>query len=391
MRKFVEGSHAIAELVAKCRPAVISAYPITPQTHIVEGLAKLIADGKLKAEFINVESEHSAASVVLGASATGVRTYTATSSQGLLLMAEVLFNIAGMRLPVVLTCANRAVSAPINIWNDHQDSMTVRDSGWIHFYAENIQEAIDYHVIAYKVGEDKRVSLPVLIGIDGYVLTHAFEVVDMPQEDKISEFLPAFEPVVKLDVENPLSMGLLGAPDIYMETRYAIEATMRDAIPIIEEACSQYSKIMGRGVCGLIEAYKCDDAEKIIVAMGSVVGTIKDVVDSLREKGEKVGVLKVVVYRPFPKDKIAQVLSGVKKVAVVEKAVSLGADSPLYADVSSLVYQRNIGCDVFSYCIGLGGRDISPDQIEQIFFEMDSADRSGAVKYIGLNEKLLEA
>ncbi len=389
MKKFVEGSHAIAEVIAKCRPGVISAYPITPQTHIVEGLAKLIADGELDAEFINVESEHSAASVVLGGSAAGVRTYTATSSQGLLLMAEVIFNIAGMRLPVVLTCANRAVSAPINIWNDHQDSMTVRDSGWIHFYAENIQEAIDLHIIAYKVAEDKRVSLPVLVGIDGYVLTHAFEVVDMPEQELVDKFLPKFEPIVHLDPDNPVSMGLLGAPDVYIETRYAIEKTMQDALSVIEEVSKEYSDLVGRKTGGLIEGYKIEDAEKIIVAIGSIVGSIKDVVDELREKGEKVGVLKIITYRPFPKDAVYEALKNAKYVAVAEKAVSLGADSPIFSEIAALMYKKGARPLINSFTIGLGGRDISPAQIRQIFADMDKDEPN--TRYIGLNEKLLEA
>ncbi len=389
MKKFVEGSHAIAEIISKCRPGVISAYPITPQTHIVEGLAKLIADGELEAEFINVESEHSAASVVLGASATGVRTYTATSSQGLLLMAEVLFNIAGMRLPVVLTCANRSVSAPINIWNDHQDSMTVRDSGWIQLYAENIQEAIDLHVIAYKVAEDKRVSLPVLIGIDGYVLTHAFEVVDMPEQEMVDRFLPKFDPVVKLDPENPVSMGLLGAPDVYMETRYAIAKTMETALGVIQEASKSYSDVVGRPTGGLVETYRTDDAEKILIAMGSVVGSIKDVVDELREKGEKVGALKIISYRPFPKDAIFEALKEAKYVGVVEKAVSLGADSPLFAEIAALLYKRGSNAVVNSFTVGLGGRDISSAQIRQIFEEMEKDETD--TRFIGLNTELLEA
>ncbi len=389
MKKFVEGSHAIAEVIAKCRPGVISAYPITPQTHIVEGLAKLIADGELEAEFINVESEHSAASVVLGGSAAGVRTYTATSSQGLLLMAEVIFNIAGMRLPVVLTCANRAVSAPINIWNDHQDSMTVRDSGWIHFYAENIQEAIDLHIIAYKVAEDKRISLPVLVGIDGYVLTHAFEVVDMPEQELIDKFLPKFEPIVHLDPDNPVSMGLLGAPDVYIETRYAIEKTMQDALSVIEDVSEEYSNLVGRKTGGLVEGYRIEDAEKIIVAIGSIVGSIKDVVDELREKGEKVGVLKIVTYRPFPKEAVYEALKNAKYVAVAEKAVSLGADSPIFSEIAALMYKKGARPLINSFTIGLGGRDISPAQIKQIFADMDKDEPN--TRYIGLNEKLLEA
>ncbi|MGD9014872.1 MAG: pyruvate ferredoxin oxidoreductase, partial [Candidatus Omnitrophota bacterium] len=223
MKEFLEGSRAIAKIVSLCRPGVISAYPITPQTHMVEGLAQLVADGKLDSQFINVESEHSAASVVLGASATGVRVYTATSSQGLFLMAEVLFNIAGMRLPVVLTCANRAMSAPISIWNDQQDSVSLRDCGFIQFYAENIQEAVDLHLIAYKASENKDILLPAMVCIDGYILTHGIEPVDIPEQERVDKFLPKYQPVYKLDVDNPLTFGFLADPDYYMETRFAIQ------------------------------------------------------------------------------------------------------------------------------------------------------------------------
>ena len=220
MKQFLEGSHAVAHTVRLCKPGVISAYPITPQTHIVEELAQFVADGSLKCEFINVESEHSAASVVLGASATGVRTFTASSSQGLILMNEVLFNIAGMRLPIMLVCANRALSAPINIWNDHQDSVSVRDTGWIQFYAENHQEIADFILQGYRIAEDVKVMLPVMVCMDGYILTHGMETVDIPSQEQVDKFLPAYKAPYKLDVENPLSFGLLGDPSVYMETRF---------------------------------------------------------------------------------------------------------------------------------------------------------------------------
>ena len=230
MKEFVEGSHAIAEIVKLCQPGVISAYPITPQTHIVEDLAQMVADGTLSSQFVNVESEHSAASVVLGASATGVRAYTATSSQGLFYMAEVVFNIAGMRLPVVMTCANRAISAPINIWNDQQDSISLRDAGWVQIYAEDNQEAVDFHLISYRLAEDKRVMLPVMACMDGFILTHGMETLDMPEQEKVDKFLPVYKPLYKLDTENPITMGILADPDYYMEARYAIQETMKQVI-----------------------------------------------------------------------------------------------------------------------------------------------------------------
>lgn len=367
MKEFLEGSYAIAKTVQMCKPGVISAYPITPQTHIVEGLAKFVADGELKSEFINVESEHSAASVVLGASATGVRAYTATSSQGLLLMAEVLFNIAGMRLPLVLTCANRAVSAPINIWNDHQDSVTLRDSGWIQFYAESVQEACDLHIQAYRISEDQSIQLPVMICIDGYILTHGGEVVDIPGQQEIDKFLPPFKPLHKLDVEDPITLGVLGDPDYYMETRYAIQETMKDVIKLIPKVAVDFEKAFGRAAGGFIENYKTDDAEKVLVSKGSVAGTIKDVVDEMRKEGHKVGAVKVITHRPFPEKAILDSLKGIKYVGIVEKSISLGAYGPLYTDIKALFQGKNTAPDINGFVIGLGGRDITKKSIRSVF------------------------
>jgi len=372
LREFIEGSYAIAKTVKLCRPGVISAYPITPQTHIVEGLAQIVADGELKAEFINVESEHSAASVVLGASATGVRAYTATSSQGLLLMAEVIFNIAGMRLPLVLTCANRAVSAPINIWNDHQDSVTVRDSGWIQFYAESVQEACDLHIQAYKISEDHGIQLPVMICIDGYILTHAGEVTDIPSQEEVDKFLPPFNALHKLDVANPITLGVLGDPEHYMETRYAIQETMKDVLKIIPKVASDFKKAFGRAAGGFVETYKTEDAEKVLVAKGSVVGTMKDVVDELRGEGQKVGVVKVITHRPFPEEAIFNALKGIKHAGVVEKSVSLGAYGPLYTDIKALFQGKDKAPHINGFVIGLGGRDITKNSIREIFDKLSA-------------------
>ena len=311
MKKLLEGSKAVADAVRLCKPGVISAYPITPQTHIVEELAAMVANGELNSQFVNVESEHSAASVVLGSVAAGVRSFTATSSQGLLLMAEVVFNIAGMRLPVVMTCANRAISAPLNIWNDHQDAITVRDSGWVQMHAENIQEALDLHIQAYRIAEGPKIMLPVMVNMDGFILTHGLEVVDVPDQEQVDRFLPAYKPLFKLDVENPLTLGPLVDPDYYMETRFAMHETHKDILKLIPLVQEEFRKVFNRPTGGLVEGYRIDDAEKVIVAMGSVCGTIKDVVDSLRSKGKKVGLLKVVTYRPFPAEAIYQALKDV--------------------------------------------------------------------------------
>ena len=262
MKEFLEGSMAVAKSVKLCRPGVISAYPITPQTHIVEELAQMVADGHLNAQFVNVESEHSAASVVLGAVAAGVRSYTATSSQGLFLMAEVVFNIAGLRLPLVMTCANRAISAPINIWNDQQDSVSLRDSGWIQLYVEDLQETVDYHIMGYRLSEDKSVMLPVMICMDGFILTHGIETVDMPTQEQVDKFLPAYKALYKLDPQDPITIGPLVDAEYYMETRYAINQTHKEALDIIPKITAEFSKVFGRTYNGLVEGYRLEDAER---------------------------------------------------------------------------------------------------------------------------------
>jgi len=364
MKKFLEGSHAVAEAVRLCKPGVISAYPITPQTHIVERLAEFIANGELDSQFINVESEHSAASVTLGAVATGVRVFTATSSQGLILMSEVLFNIAGMRLPVILVCANRALSAPINIWNDHQDAIAVRDSGWIQFFAENNQEAHDFIYQAYRLGEDPRVMLPVMINMDGYILTHGIEPVDVPEETLVEKFLPPYRPPYKLDVDNPLSFGLLGDPSVYLETRYAIQKTLEDVLEMIPEVGREFERIFGRKGVSLVESYFLENADKVIIAMGSVCGTIKDFVDKKRKEGINIGLLRIITYRPFPEEEILSLLKGKKIVIVLDKAISLGSKGPLFTEIKALISK-----DVPRICgfiAGLGGRDITLDTLNRM-------------------------
>lgn len=374
MKQFLEGAQAIAKTVALCRPGVVSAYPITPQTHIVEELASLISNGELKAEFINVESEHSAGSCVLGAVAAGVRAYSSTSSQGLLLMAEVLFNIAGMRLPVVMCCVNRAVSAPINIWNDQQDIMTVRDAGIILLFAETVQEACDLHIQAFKIAEDNQIMLPAIVNIDGYLLSHGYEPVEIPTQDVVDRFLPPYNPPYKLDVNNPLTFGPLAAPEYYLETRYAIQQTLNNEVKKkIVDVAEEFTKMFGRESYGLYEEYKTQDAETVFIAMGSISGTIKDVVDELRDKGEKVGLLRIISFRPFPQEEVYKILSSKKRVIVVDKSISLGSFSPLYQDVVSSLYvgaQRN-GLktlpQVNGYVCGLGGRDVSKEEIFSIY------------------------
>jgi pyruvate ferredoxin oxidoreductase alpha subunit len=358
MKKVIEGSMAVAQAVKICRPHVISAYPITPQTHIVENLSQMVADGELKAEFINVESEFGAASVILGASATGARAYSTTTAQGLLLMAEVLFNIAGLRLPVSITCANRSVSAPINIWNDHQDAMTVRDSGWIQLYAEDCQEAADMQIQAYKIGENPKISLPVMVNMDGFILTHAFEPVELIDQKMADEFLPPYRPEVYLTTKKPVTFGILAEPAYYAETRYRLQQAIEASKPVIDQVANEFNKVFGRYAGGLVDGYRLDGAKTAIVAMGSVVGTIREVVDELRDNGEKVGLLKVRAFRPFPKEAIYDALKDVDNIIVMEKALSLGFGGILLNETKAVFCGKEKQPKMSGFIVGLGGRDI---------------------------------
>jgi len=366
-KQILEGSHAVAEIVRRLKPAVVSAYPITPQTHIVEDLEKMKAEGLADFEYINTESEFAAASVVLGASATGVRTYTATSSQGLLLMTEVLFNIAGLRLPVVITCANRAVSSPINIWNDQQDSVTIRDAGWIQLYGETNQEVVDLHILGFKLAES--LMLPVMVNMDGFTLTHTYEPVEIPAESLIKKYLPAYVPPKDtiLDVNNPRSLGTFATPDKYMEIRQELFNDVLAAKKEIVNLNSEFKKVFGRGLGddGLVEQYKTKDAEIILVAMGSVCGTIKEAIDELRNKGKKVGLLKIISFRPFPDDEVAAILSKAKHVGVIDKSISIGTEGILASDIKRTCYNKT-KAEIKSFVVGLGGRDVTEKMIGEI-------------------------
>ena len=363
MRQFIEGSMAVSQSVKLCRPDVIAAYPITPQTHIVEFLAKIVADGELKSEFINVESEFGAASVVLGSSAAGARSYSATTAQGLLLMAEVLYNIAGMRLPVVMTIANRAISAPINIWNDHSDAMAIRDAGMIMLFAEDAQEVMDMHPQAFKIAETPEISLPVTVNMDGFVLTHNFEPVDVLTQQQVDDFLPPFKPVVHLDVNNPMTMGLMADPNWYMEARYQMEEAIMESMPLIEKTAEDFKKLTGRWYGGLLDTYRMEDAETAFVAMGSLIGTLKDVVDTLRAKGEKVGIIKIRSFRPFPYDKLREVSANLKNIIVFDKSYSLGFGSILQQEIRSCFYRQKNQPLISGFVVGLVGRDIPPQSL----------------------------
>ena len=365
MKQVIEGSMAVALAVKLCRPHVISAYPITPQTHIVENLSQFVADGELKSEFVNVESEFGAASVVLGASATGARAFSCSTAQGLLLMLEVLFNIAGLRLPILLVSANRAVSAPINIWCDHQDAATARDTGWIQLWAEDNQEAQDMCLQAYKIGENPEVSLPVMVNFDGFILSHAFEPIELIEQKDADDFLPPYRPAQYLTTKNPLTFGVLADPDWYMETRYRLEQALQDAKSVIEEVAVEFKKKFGRWAGGLVEKYRLEDAETAVVSMGSVVGTIKDVVDELRDDGKKIGVLKMRTFRPFPKEAIYDALKDVKNIVVMEKDISLGLGGMLSNELKAVFYGQPKQPKVSGFVLGLGGRDVPQESIKR--------------------------
>jgi pyruvate ferredoxin oxidoreductase alpha subunit len=375
----VEGSYAVAHSVKVCRPNVISAYPITPQTHIVEDLSQFMADGEIpNCEYINVESEFSALSALVGASATGARTYSSTSSQGLELMHEVLFNASGMRLPIVMTVVNRAVSAPISIWNDHQDSISQRDTGWIQLYAENIQEMSDMTAQAYKVAEDKDVMLPAMVCMDGYILSHVFEPVILLEQELTDEFLPPYEPEYMLDTRNPLTLGAFADPSVYTEFRYLQQKGMDAALGKIEKAAEDFKKIFGRCYSGLIEPYMAEDAEILLMAMGSVVGTIKDVIDKARSQGIKVGLIKVRTFRPFPAAVIHSAVSDAAIVVTLDKNISVGLnEGALFTEVKSCLYNSDINVPVMGFMLGHGGRDIPMSTIQMIIDKAAQAIKSG--------------
>jgi pyruvate ferredoxin oxidoreductase alpha subunit len=356
MLRQIEGSRAVAEAVAMSRPEVICAYPITPQTHIVEALSAKVKAGELNAEFLNVESEFAAMSAVIGASAAGARAYTATASQGLLFMCEAVYNASGLGLPIVMTVANRAIGAPINIWNDHSDAMSQRDSGWLQLYAESNQEALDLHIQAFLIAE--QLSLPVMVCMDGFLLTHASERMDLPSQGLVDAFLPPYEPRQVLDPAHPVSIGAMVGPEAFTEVRYLAHARMLQALDLIPEVAAAFSQGFGRDSGGLIRPYLLDDADVVVVALGSVLGTIKDAVDELRADGLRVGVLGITTYRPFPAEAVREALgSGHKRLVVIERALAPGTGGMVTADVRTALAGRS--GSVSTVVAGLGGRAVT--------------------------------
>lgn len=381
MLKQTEGSHAVAEAVALCRPEVICAYPISPQTHIVEGLGELVKSGELKnCEYTNVESEFAAMSVAIGSSAAGARTYTATASQGLLFMAEAVYNASGLGLPIVMTVANRAIGAPINIWNDHTDSMSQRDCGWIQIFAETNQEAADLHIQAFKLAEE--LSLPVMVCMDGFILTHAYERVDMPTQEQVDAFLPPYSPRQVLDPTAPVSIGAMVGPEAFTEVRYLAHAKQMQALELIPQISAEFKEIFGRDSGGLVRPYLIDDADTIVVALGSVLGTIKDTVDEMRAEGHKIGVLGVHSFRPFPVAAIRQALSHAKRIVVLEKSVAIGIGGIVATDVR--LAMDGLNTKIYTVVAGLGGRNITRTSLHRVFRQAES-DQLEALHFLDLD------
>jgi len=371
--KVVEGSYAVAHAVMRCRPDVISAYPITPQTHIVENLSQMVADGELDSEFLTVDSEFSALSVLVGASAAGGRCYSSTTSQGLALMYEVLYNVSGMRLPIVMNVANRAVGAPLNIWNDQQDAVGARDVGWLQIYVEDVQEAVDTTLQAYKIAEDPEIKMPVMVCMDGYILTHVYEPVQLLDEQLCDQFLPPFRPADVLDPDHPKTFGAFADPSTYTEFRYKQFEAQHNSLDVIEKVARQFEETFGRYYGGLLDRYQMDDAEVVIVTMGSVIGTIKDAIDAMRAEGKKVGLLKVRSYRPFPVQALRKALKNAAVIAVLEKDVAIGGEAGLVTDLKAALYNSSIKTPIIGFTAGLGGRDITIKDIRKMVDRAEAA------------------
>ena len=377
----------MAEAIGLCRPEVICAYPITPQTHIVEGLGEMVRTGEIsKCEFINVESEFAALSVAIGASAAGARAYTATASQGLLFMAEAVYNASGLGLPIVMTLGNRAIGAPINIWNDHSDAMAVADSGWMQLFAETNQEAADLHIQAFRLAEE--LSMPVMVCVDGFILTHAVERVDIPDQADVDAYLPPYEPVQVLDPQDPISIGAMVGPEAFTEVRYLQHYKQTLALRLIPEYAAAFKKQFGRDSGGLLRSYRCEDAELIVVAMGSVNGTIKDTIDEMRADGLSVGLVTLVSFRPFPTAALREKLVRALNVVVIEKSLAVGMGGPLANNVDLALRNVAGAPQVHSVIAGLGGRPITKTSLHRVLRGAFVQPWEGS-HFLDLNEKIV--
>jgi pyruvate ferredoxin oxidoreductase alpha subunit len=382
MKHVLEGSHAVSEAVRLAKVQVMSAYPITPQTHIVEALSEYCSDGTMNARFLCVESEHSAMAAVIGASSAGVRTFTATSSQGLALMHELLHWSSAARLPIVMAEVNRALAPGWNIWMDQTDSLAQRDTGWIQLYCEDGQEVFDTTLQAYRLAET--VNLPVMVVLDAFFLSHTFEPVDIPDQELVDRFLPPFSPRIALDTLDPFAMGQMAPPNVYMEMRHDIQKAMEQVSDIFAKVEEEFTQIFGR-TYGMVEKVLCDDAQIIMITTGTVASTCRKVISDLRSQGEKVGMLKLKMFRPFPTDLIREHLGHVQKIAVVDRNFSFGASGIFAQEIRAALCNNNNHPKVFGYIAGLGGRDVTPEILTEIYWKTkNSTAPKGESEWVGL-------
>jgi 2-oxoisovalerate ferredoxin oxidoreductase alpha subunit len=390
VRKVINGNMATAQGSRVCEVEVISAYPITPQTLIVEYIADFVANGEMpKTQYIKVESEHSVMACCIGAANTGARTFTATSSHGLLLMHEMLAWASGARLPVVLVNVNRANGPPWSVWADHTDTIMQRDTGWMSMFCENNQEILDNTIQAFKVSEDPEIKLPTMLSEDAFILSHTYEPVDIPEIELVREYLPPYKanPEEILDVDNPKGFGSLVMPPNYMEFKYNLAKAMDDAREKIRQADKDFERIFGRSHGGMMDFYRCDDADYVLIGAGTTASTVREVVDELREEGKKVGLARMRVFRPFPFEEVREIASKVKAIGVFERGYGYGWGGPFWNEVMASLYNTDIRIPVKDYFLGLGGRDVRPKHIRAIYNNLEMVARDGIdeeIKWWGL-------
>ena len=377
----MEVSIAAAEAVKQANVDVISAYPITPQTHIVEHLSEIVANGEMDAEFFCVESEHSALSVCVGAAATGSRTFTCTSSQGLALMSEITYITSGLRLPMLMIVANRTLSAPLSIWNDHSDAMMIRDCGWVQYFVENGQEVYDHVFISYRLGEDRKVLFPVIINMDGFVLSHVIEPIELIEQEKIDQFLPPYQPLYRLHPDQPITMGAFALPAIFTETKKAQEVALRASMGKILEVWKAFGDMTGR-YYQPVETYRAEDAETLLVTMGSIGETASVAIDKMREEGRSVGLVKIRLWRPFPFEALKQATLHAKNLVVIDRAISVGGPGgPVASEVKAAIYGEPIRPSIYNFAAGISGRDVTPfdfiKMVDKAEIEIEEGNKEG--------------
>ena len=385
MKKFISGNDAVAEGVRLAKPHVISAYPITPQTIAVERLSEMVEDGSLKAEYMHVESEHSALACAMGVSSVGARAFTATSSQGLLYMAECLPYASGARMPIVMMNANRALATPWNIYGDQMDSMFLLNSGWIQVYVEDAQEALDMMIQAYKIAEHPEVLAPMMVNLDGFVLTHTYELVEIPKQEDVDAYLPPIQLSHQImDINEPKSLCISAGNDFNFEFKIKQEKDLQSSRKVIREVDESFGKKFGRYYNGMVDAYMCEDAEVVLLTTGSVTGTTRIVVDKLRQEGHKVGVLKLRYIRPFPEVEVREILKDVKRIGVVDKNISFGYEGTIYTNVNSALLSMENAPESLNFIGGLGGRDITKENIEAAYMSLLSDEKLDKLNYMNV-------